>query len=125
MKIFILWLIELIIEFSMFHLWWVKVYMYERKSNMTKIKLIKDSCDFFRYLCHQKRSDETEKDKRRISLYFIEGLIIIVMGMGVIPFVFAFVFARAGVILQIIFILFFSGVQYDVLKKWPIAKEID
>ena len=117
MKVFILWLIEVIIEFSMFHLWWVKVYTCERKSNVTKRRLIKDSCAFFRYLCHQKRSDETVEDKRRLSLYFLKGLIIIVIGMLVIPLVFAFAFAKAGIILQIMFLLCFLSVPYNVLKK--------
>ena len=125
MKIFIFWLIEVIIECGMFHLWWVKVYMCERKSNMTKRKLTKDSCAFLSYLCHQKRSDEFEEDKRRLLLYFLKGLILIVVGMGVIPLAFAFVFANEGLILQLIILICFFCVPYKVLENWSIDARFD
>lgn len=125
MKILIIWLIEVIIELGMFYLWWVKIYMYERKSNVTIGKLIKDSLAFFRYLCYQKNSDEAMEDKRRILAYFLKAFILSIMVLLIIPGVFAFAFAKAGIILQIMFLLFFSGVSYDVIKEWSIARGFD
>lgn len=125
MKILILWLIEVIIELGIFHLWWVNIYMYERKCNVTIGKLIKDSLAFFRYLSYQKSSDKAMEDKRRILAYFLKAFILSIMVLLIIPGVFAFAFSKAGIILQIIFLLFFSGVSYDVIKKWPIARGFD
>ena len=125
MKILILWLIEVIIELGMFYLWWVKVYMYERKCNVTIGKLIKDSLAFFRYLNYQKSSDKAMEDKRRILAYFLKALILFVMVILVIPGMLAFAFAKAGIILQIMFLLSFSGVLFDVIKKRAVARRFD